>query len=107
MKPNRPVSRRSFLSIVAGAGLASAAAAGAQTGVTNRDPNDPVGNGRTRITDKDPIDRLGYRPGPRCGNGVTNTDVGDVIGYGRTGITDADPRGDRPNYGCRRRGRRS
>ncbi len=106
MKPNRPVSRRSFLSLVAGAGLASGAAASAQTGVTNRDPNDPVGNGRTGITDKDPTDRPGFRLGRRCGNGVTNTDPTDIIGHGRSGLTDTDPGTDRPNYGCRRRRRR-
>ncbi len=52
-----------------------------RTGITDRDPHDPVGNGRGRRR--------------RYGSGITDSDPGDPVGNGRgrrrTGITDSDP----------------
>jgi len=109
MKPTRKVSRRSFMATVAGGAVAGAVAitvgteaAEAQTGVTNRDPSDPVGGGRTGITNSDPRDRPGYgryrSGGRRRRTGCTNSDPRDPGGNGpcrrrrgRTGITNRDP----------------
>jgi hypothetical protein len=62
MKSTRKLNRRSFLArvaggaVVAGGALARASPMAAQSGLTDRDPGDPVGNGRgggTRLTDSD------------------------------------------------------
>ncbi len=112
MKPTRKVTRRSFMSTVVGGAVVGAAAltigteaAIAQTGVTNRDPGDPPGNGRTGITNSDAGDPPGYgryrrRRRGGCPTGVTNSDPGDRPGNGRNGRTDSDP-SDRPGYACR------
>lgn len=118
MKTRRKLSRRSFLSRVAGgAVLAGGGMAGevvalqvsdADTGpgadpagrgrgprgTTDSDPGDPVGRGRGGITDNDPGDPIGRGRG----GGVTDGDPGDPVGRGRgrnrapSGITDSDPR---------------
>ncbi len=113
MKPTRKVTRRSFMSTVVGGAVAGAAAitigteaAIAQTGITNRDPGDPIGNGRTGVTNSDPSDppgrgRIRRRRRGGCATGVTNSDPGDRVGNGRNGLTNSDPT-DRPGYGCPR-----
>jgi len=82
MKPQRPLSRRSFLAAVAGAAVAVPAAAQqppAPKGTTDRDPGDPPGRGRP--FDRDPGDpRPAYRPRLIC----TDRDSGpDADPYGR------------------------
>lgn len=110
MNPTRKLSRRSFLSTVAGSAVAGGSllvvhgdAAALQ--VTDRDPSDPIGRGRgsanrTGLTDSDPGDPVGNgRGGNRSSGGhtgVTDRDPTDPIGRGRgsgtrTGITDRDP----------------
>ena len=73
MSEERPVNRRSFLArvggaaVLAGGGLAlfGPTEAEAQRYCTDRDPYDPVGNGRGRrrrrryVTDSDPYDPVG------------------------------------------------
>ena len=77
------LSRRSFLSRVAGAAVATGAAGAVTggtlaqnyTGRTDSDPNDSVGYGRTGISDSDSgpnRDRAGYGRG---GSGVTDADL--------------------------------
>ena len=111
MKPERPVTRRSFFSLVAGGaaagslGLVSGSASGAQ-GCTDTDPapprGDPGGAGRncqnrpqTGCSDSDPSDPGGR--GVRCQNrpqtGCSDTDPTDPAGSGRTCA-------DRPQTGC-------
>ncbi len=89
MTPTRKISRRSFLATVAGGTAIAAAAitvapeeAEAQyTGVTNRDPGDPPGRGRTGITNSDPGDRPGYgRRRRRGARRCTDRDPGDPAG---------------------------
>ena len=116
MKPYRPLTRRSFFSIVAGGaaagslGLVSGSASGAQ-GCSDTDPlsrgGDPGGRGRncqnrpqTGCSDSDPTDPGGR--GRNCQNrpqtGCSDTDPTDPIGAGRscadrpqTGCSDSDP----------------
>jgi hypothetical protein len=116
MKPQRPVTRRSFVSLVAGGaaagslGLVSGSAAGAQ-GCTDSDPapprGDPGGAGRncqnrpqTGCSDRDPSDPGGR--GRNCQSrprtGCSDTDPTDPAGAGRscadrpqTGCSDSDP----------------
>src|SRR5688500_20016105 len=99
MKPTRKVSRRSFLTQVAGGGVALGAIAVvggeaiAQTGVTDSDTGsgaDRAGNGRgTGRTDSDPTDRAGQGRGA---TGITDGDPTDRAGNGRgSGRTDRDP----------------
>ncbi|MFN3726114.1 MAG: hypothetical protein ACK4SZ_07385 [Allosphingosinicella sp.] len=116
MKPERPVTRRSFFSIVAGGaaagslGLVSGSASGAQ-GCSDTDPlsrgGDPGGQGRhcrnlpqTGCSDSDPTDPGGR--GRNCQSrpqtGCSDTDPTDPVGAGRTcqnrphtGCTDRDP----------------
>lgn len=101
MKPQRPVTRRSFFSIVAGGaaagslGLVSGSAAGAQ-GCTDTDPapprGDPGGAGRncqnrpqTGCSDSDPSDPIGS--GRTCADspqtGCSDSDPTDPGGRGR------------------------
>lgn len=124
MKPTRTLSRRSFLGRVAGGALVGGAAltaiaTGAQAQVTDSDSGpyaDPAGRGRgsTGVTDRDPSDPVGRGRGYR--SGITDRDSGryaDPPGRGRgvtrTGITDgdsgstSDPVGNgrgRPNRRC-------
>jgi hypothetical protein len=109
MKPTRSVSRRSFLSVVAGGAVLGTAAAFAgvqeaeaqhrgHTGITNNDPNDPVGHGRSRrrgrsgLTDRDPGDPVGNGRGHiSSSRNCTDSDYGSY----------ADPSG-RSRF-CRRR----
>jgi hypothetical protein len=72
------------------------------SGITDRDPSDPIGRGRgggSGITDRDPSDPIGRgRGGSRPPTtGVTDRDPTDPIGSGRggsaqrSGCTDRDP----------------
>lgn len=94
------ISRRSFLTRVAGGvaatgAIASVAGAAIVRGRTDADPVDPAGNGRTGITDNDGgsyADQAGRGTGY---TGLTDADSGacaDQGGHGRgnTGFTDAD-----------------
>lgn len=111
MKPQRPVTRRSFFSLVAGGaaagslGLVSGSASGAQ-GCSDTDPlsrgGDPGGRGvrcqnqpQTGCSDSDPTDPGGR--GRNCQNrpqtGCSDTDPTDPVGRGRTCA-------DRPQTGC-------
>lgn len=118
MKPMRRFNRRSFLARVAGAAavgggaLAAIAPSRAQTGITDRDPGDRVGNGRgggTGITDRDTgpgADPAGRGRGltPPASQGVTDSDPTDPIGRGRgTSLSDRDsgPNADPPGRGRR------
>jgi hypothetical protein len=112
VKPTRKISRRSFLTRVAGGAVAGGAAmtvlgGRAEALQTDGDPGDPVGRGRTGVTDSDSgshADRAGYGRARR--SGITDGDPGDPVGNGRgrrSGITDGDP-GDPVGNG---RGRRS
>lgn len=118
MKSMRKLNRRSFLARVAGGAVLAGGSLGtiarAQTGLTDQDPNDPVGNGRgggTGVTDRDTgpgADPAGRGRGltPPASQGVTDSDPSDPIGRGRgTRLTDSDrgPTADRPGEG--RRGR--
>jgi len=115
MKPTRKLSRRSFLARVAGGAVAGGAALTvlgetAQAGQTDTDPGDPVGGGRTGVTDNDSgsnADRAGYGRGRRR-SGITDGDPGDPVGNGRgrSGITDND-RGSHADPAGNGRGRRS
>ena len=94
MKPTRKISRRSFLTRVAGGAIAGGAALtilgeSAEAGqVSDRDPSDPAGRGRTGITDNDSgnnADRAGHGRGGRR-SGITDNDRGrsaDPAGNGR------------------------
>lgn len=98
MKPTRRLSRRSFLSRVAGGAIVSGAAWAvlskqAEAQVTDRDtgPNsDGAGRGRTGVTDRDPgTDRVGRGRGPRNARTPRNCsdsdsgNTGDQAGRGR------------------------
>jgi hypothetical protein len=105
MKPTRKISRRSFLTRVAGGAIAGGAALtilgeSAEAGqVSDRDPTDAAGRGYTGVTDNDSgsnADRAGHGRGRRR-TGITDNDRGagaDAAGYGRgrrrSGITDND-----------------
>ncbi|MGK0265900.1 MAG: hypothetical protein ACI82N_000142 [Maricaulis sp.] len=91
------LSRRSFLTRVAGGTIAVGAVA-TVAGATmlqrssDADPSDNAGNARTGITDSDPNDQGGHGSGS---TGLTDNDTGscaDTGGYGRgnSGYTDSD-----------------
>ena len=87
----RKLSRRSFLTQVAGGAAAGAGAliilteqAGALQ--TDSDPGDRPGQGRTGINDSDPRDRPGYGRGG--GRGVTDRDPSDPAN--RRACSDSD-----------------
>ena len=92
MKITRKVSRRSFLTQVAGGAMAGTAAAVVLTGSaraavqSDTDPTDAAGGGRTGGTDTDPTDRAN-----RGSTGRSDSDPTDRGGRGATGRTDSDP----------------
>ncbi len=93
---------------VAGMGAVGATLPGraaAQSGVSDRDPNDGPGRGRTGLSDNDPSDGPGrgrgrQTPSPSA-RPVSDNDPRDAAGAGRTGVTDNDP-SDGPGRGRRR-----
>lgn len=138
MTPRRTVSRRSFIGRVTGGlalfgssslvmGNARAMSGPGQSGITDRDPIDAVGNGRGGVmapgtgTPPQSAPRNPYEPSNerRAGTGVTDRDPSDPVNYGRgttpqgaprnpyaepnsreagTGVTDRDP-SDPVNHG--------
>ena len=125
MKPERTISRRSFLASVGGSAIAGGALAslGSEAGAvqaTDSDPSDPVGRGRagsrSGVTDRDPSDPIGRGRGGSgpARTGVTDSDPTDPVGSGRrgtgggprTGVTDRDPT-DRSGHGSGGGGPRS
>lgn len=110
MRKLRKISRRSFLSTVAGGALSGALLAvsdhaRAAQGCSDSDPSDPIGRGRrctyrprTGCSDRDPTDPGGA--GVRCtATGCSDSDPTDPVGSGRrcrsgnvySGCSDSDP----------------
>ena len=94
MSEESKLDRRSFLGRVMG-GVAIAGAAtvlggtAARAQVSDSDPTDAAGRGRTGRTDSDPTDGAGRGRGTH--NGRSDSDPTDSAGQGRTGRTDSDP----------------
>ena len=100
--PKPVLSRRLLVTrgaAVAGVGVMLPGVAGAQSGITDSDPNDGPGRGRggnrPRASDNDPRDAAGRGRG--SSRGTTDNDPRDGAGAGRgsgnrgTGLTDSDP----------------
>ena len=86
MAEKRNLTRRSFLSRVAGgAALGGMALAAGQAAASDTDPSDPA----TPVTDRDSSDAPGRGRG--TSNGHNDQDSSDRPGRGRSGQTDQDP----------------